>query len=75
MPQVLVRGLDPAVVRRLKSRARRHCRSLQAELREILEQAAHSAVDARARIKQIRVGFAGRPFSDSAALIRRDRSR
>ena len=75
MPQVLVRDLDPAVIRRLKSRASRHRRSLQAELREILEQAAHSAVDARARIKQVRAMFAGRTFSDSAALIRRDRAR
>lgn len=75
MPQVLVRDLDSVVIQRLKSRARRHRRSLQAELRHILEQAAVGAVGARARIKQIRSMFAGRSFGDSTALIRRDRAR
>jgi len=76
MPQVLVRDLDPATVQRLKARARRHHRSLQAELRDILEQAARrSAVDPRAKINHVRAMFAGRTFSDSAALIRSDRAR
>ena len=76
MPQVLVRDLNPSVIQKLKVRARKHRRSLQAELRQILEQAATaSAADARAKIKQIRAMFADRSFSDSALLIRRDRSR
>jgi len=76
MAQVLVRGLDPAVIRELKLRARRHRRSLQAELRDILEQAAAlSVADARAKVEQIRAMFSGRKFSDSAALIRRGRTR
>jgi len=36
MAQVIVRNLDPGVVERLKARARRHGRSLEGELREIL---------------------------------------
>lgn len=76
MSRVLVRGLDPAVIRKLKLRARRHRRSFQAELRDILEQAAAvSGADALAKIKEIRAIFADRRFSDSAALIRRDRAR
>ena len=76
MPQVLIRDLDQAVVEKLKSRARRHHRSLQSELRDILHQAASiSGADVRARVKQVRAMFADRRFSDSAALIRRDRAR
>ncbi|MFQ5938275.1 MAG: toxin-antitoxin system, partial [Acidiferrobacterales bacterium] len=36
MAQVLVRGLDNAVVERLKQRASQHGRSLQGELRYVL---------------------------------------
>jgi len=76
MAQVLVRDLTPAVLRRLKLRARRHRRSLEAELRDILEQAATMNVaDARAKIEKIRAMFIGRKFTDSAVLIRRDRAR
>ena len=39
MAQVLIRDLRPEVVARLKARARRHRRSLQAELLDILAQA------------------------------------
>ena len=35
-----VRGLDSTVIERLKNRAHRHSHSLEAELREILSQAA-----------------------------------
>ena len=76
MPQVLIRDLDPAVIAKLKSQARRHRRSLQAELKDILQQAARAgAVDVRVKAKQVRALFAGRMFSDSAVLIRRDRTR
>jgi len=75
MPQLLVRGLHPVVVKKLKLRARQHHRSLQAELKDILEQAATMTADVRATVKRVRAMFAGRTFSDSAALIRRDRAR
>ncbi len=76
MPQVLIRDLDPSVIAKLKSRARRHRRSLQAELKDILEQAASAgAVDVRAKVKLVRAMFAGRTFRDSTSLIRRDRAR
>lgn len=76
MATVLVRHLDPAMVRRLKARAKRHGRSLQAELKQILEQAATPEMpDWRKRIDALRAQFAGRRFTDSTALIRRDRQR
>ena len=76
MGQVLVRNLNAQVVRKLKLRARQHRRSLQEELKEILEHAAQqNPTDARAKVNQVRKMFAGRRFSDSSELIRRDRSR
>jgi antitoxin FitA len=76
MGQVLVRNLHSQVVRKLKLRARQHRRSLQEELREILEHAARqNPVDARAKVNQVRKMFAGRRFTDSSGLIRRDRAR
>jgi len=76
MPHVLIRELDPAVIKRLKLRARRHHRSLQAELKDVLEKAsATSPADVIARIERVRAMFRRRRFSDSAVLIRRDRAR
>jgi len=72
----LIRELDTRVVKKLKSRARLHRRSLQAELKDILERAAStSPADVLARVERVRAMFRGRRFRDSAALIRRDRAR
>ena len=76
MGQVLVRNLPAEVVKKLKSRAKQHRRSLQEELKDILEQAAeHNVKDIQANIARVRKLFAGRKFSDSSDLIRRDRTR
>jgi plasmid stability protein len=76
MGQVLVRNLPTEVVRKLKLRAKQHRRSLQEELKEILEHAAQqNAKDVQARLDHVRKLFAGRKFSDSSDLIRRDRAR
>ena len=76
MGQVLVRNLRARVIRKLKLRAQQHRRSLQEELREILEHAAQqNSADARAKVSQVRKMFAGRRFTDSSELIRRDRAR
>jgi len=76
MAQILVRGLDKAVVDRLKRRAKAEGRSLQAEVRLILEQAAKLDMDtARVLVERFRKRFKGRTFSDSADLIREDRER
>lgn len=76
MAQVVIRHLDAAVVNRLKQRAKRHHRSLEGELRQILADAAtpsrrELAEQARAMAKSL----AGRWEGDSTALIREDRDR
>lgn len=76
MAQVLVRDLDDDTIRRLKQRAERQGRSLQAELRLILEQAARSdTAEARRLAERIRRRLAGRQHSDSGALLAEDRAR
>src|SRR5438034_749394 len=49
MGEVLVRGLDDAVIERLRKRAENHHRSLEAELREILDQASRQVDVATSR--------------------------
>lgn len=82
MGQVLVRNLGSRVVARLRARARRKARSLEAELREILEGAAAQEERRRAAwrrasalIGRVRKRLEGRPFRDGAGLIREDRRR
>jgi plasmid stability protein len=77
MGQVLVRGLDDAVIERLRKRAELHHRSLEAELREILDQVSRQVDIATTRdlADRIRRKLEGRPHSDSAELIREDRDR
>ncbi|MET0554204.1 MAG: hypothetical protein ABW221_14275 [Vicinamibacteria bacterium] len=76
MSQVLVRELAPETVRRLKARAAASGRSLEAELRLILEQAArHDPARATARAATIRQRLAGREHSDSTDLVAEDRER
>ena len=74
--QLLIRDLAPETVDRLKERARRNRRSLQGEIRLILEkEAAAGADDAWELADRIRASFGGRRFTESAALIREDRDR
>jgi plasmid stability protein len=76
VPQVLIRDLDVAVLDKLKARAQRHGRSLQAELKIILQQAAAmNAAEARLVAQRIRGRLANRSHSDSAGLLAEDRLR
>ena len=79
MAQILVRNMDEEVIERLKKRAKHDGRSLQAEAKLILEQAANSPTvdmkEARALIEGLRKKFKGRKFPDSVELIREDRDR
>jgi plasmid stability protein len=83
MSEVLVRNLDEAVVEQLKARARGSGRSLQAELKLILEQAARPApaparpsrAAYRALADQVRAALGDGPQADSAALLAEDRAR
>jgi antitoxin FitA len=75
MAQILVRGLDDEIVKRLKERARTSGRSLQQEVKDILERAATTLTmpEARQLADRWRRRLAGRSFSDSTKLVREDR--
>jgi plasmid stability protein len=76
MHQLLIRDLQTETVQRLKARAKRHGRSLQGEVKAILEAAAgYSMEEAQAVSQDWAERLAGREFSDSAGLIREDRER
>ena len=83
MTQLVIKDLDPLIVKKLLVRAQRQGRSLEAELKAILEAAAEAEVvdraavmaAARKRIEQARQKYAGRTFSDSVELLREDRQR
>ncbi|MGH7256608.1 MAG: FitA-like ribbon-helix-helix domain-containing protein [Nitrospirales bacterium] len=76
MPQLLVRDLEAETLKRLKSRAKRHGRSLQGEAKAILEEAATLSLgEAREVAAQWRKRLQSRKFSDSGKLISEDRQR
>lgn len=76
MAQVLIRNVDEAVVARLKERAAKRGRSLEGELRDVLEAAARTPKqEALAQLDAIRAGTRPpRPGEPTAAeMIREDR--
>ncbi|MHB1556092.1 MAG: FitA-like ribbon-helix-helix domain-containing protein [Isosphaeraceae bacterium] len=81
MPEVLVRNLDETVVEQLKDRARGNGRSLQAELKLILERAAATGrprptrAEYRVLADRVRATLGDRPQTDSALLLAEDRAR
>ncbi len=76
MAEVLIRNLDERTVARLKRRAARNDRSLQAELQLIVEKAAMAdVVEGRALAARIRRKLSDRRHGDSASLIAADRRR
>ena len=79
MAQLIVRDLDDRIIEALKARASRNQRSLEAELRVILERAAAERVfdiaEARERAERISRSLEGRHHADGVALIRDDRGR
>jgi hypothetical protein len=76
MAQVLIRDVDPEVVEKLKVRARRNQRSLEAELRVILKEAVQEPGFAmRDEVQRVRALFSGRSFKDSVEFLREDRDR
>lgn len=75
---VLVRNLDEAVLEKLKKKAAANNRSLQAELKELLEMHAGPDIEkvrAMARESIRKYKAEGRKFSDSTDDIREDRER
>ena len=76
MAQVLIRDIAPDLVEKLKARAQRNHRSLEAELRVICTEAVRTPAGAiEEDLERVRALFSGRTFSDSAVLLRDDRGR
>jgi plasmid stability protein len=80
MSQILVRDLEPEIVEQLKRRARKNRRSLEQEVRLILEQAAEFArrqenLDEFIKLADRIAAESGPQTSDSTDLIREDRDR
>ena len=79
MAEVLVRQLDDEVVRRLKKRAAGNNRSLESEVRHILEQAAGEAMEEKTRAfrqlskRLLEQQTGDQPQTPSHILIREDR--
>jgi hypothetical protein len=75
MAQVLVRDMDPAVVTRLKEKARQNRRSLQGQVKAILEEVAARATrdEALAMFDTWQRKWGDRVFSDSSQMVREDR--
>jgi len=78
MAQVLVRNLEERTINRLKERAKAHHRSLQSEIKTILEDSA-SLPHAGEQVKRLRALhtelFGTQRFPDSTPSIRKDRER
>lgn len=76
MPQILVRELGSDVVAGLKDRARRRHRSLEGEVRAILEEVVERdrrRGEALAELERLQARFAGRRMADSVELLREAR--
>lgn len=74
MANVLVRHLDEAVLKHLKTAAKAHGRSLQAEIHDVLRRAnTRNLAETRRLSTQWLKRLRGATHSDSAALIREDR--
>jgi plasmid stability protein len=80
MAQLQVEDLSPILIQQLETLAKLHGRSLEEEIKHILQQAAQSQLrfyrtgadmtKAREAVVRSQARYTGRTFSDSAALIR-----
>jgi plasmid stability protein len=76
LAQILVRRLPDAVVERLKARAKRNSRSLEAEVRAILEESvAKGKAEFFKAADEMRARLAGRHHTETLELLREDRDR
>lgn len=78
MAQVLIRELNDSTVDQLKQLAKQHHRSLQGEVKAIIENACHHARDVariRKNLEEFHASFGGKVFPSSVDLIREDRER
>ncbi|MBI1367357.1 MAG: hypothetical protein GC162_01745 [Planctomycetes bacterium] len=76
MSDLLIRDVDDRALARLKKRAERNGRSLQKEVKLMIEQAAGADAEATHQmLDRWKKTFAGRKLASSAKLLREDRAR
>lgn len=76
MADLLIRNLEPVVIKRLKLRAKEHHRSLQGELKYIVEGAIKSSMEEAKKTSVLwHKHLLGGSYSDSAVLLREERNR
>lgn len=76
MPSILIRDISQKTIDQLKLRAKQHNRSLQGEVKHLVEETVRSSgATALLRARRIRASFGTKTFSDSADLLREDRKR
>jgi plasmid stability protein len=76
MPNILIRDVSQKTVNQLKARAKQHNRSLQGEVKHLVEETMKTTMEeALLRARKIRSSFGKKTFSDSAELLREDRNR
>jgi len=78
MGNVLIRDISDELLKRLKCMAKSHNRSLQQELKAVLENTVdRSSFDFGRRASELRKKLRKKsiPFTDSARLLRQDRAR
>lgn len=76
MADLLIRNIEPVVIKRLKLLAKQHHRSLQGELKYIIEGAAKLTInEARKISNKWHKKLSGNTFTDSTELLREDRNR
>ena len=76
MPNILIRDVSQKIVDQLKARAKQHNRSLQGEVKYLIEETVKTTGEAALlRARKIRASFGRKMFTDSAELLREDRNR
>jgi plasmid stability protein len=77
MPAVLIRNLDAELIEKLKTQAAGKGRSLQAEMKDILENSTHqySMEEFKSLAQEIQRKLNGRKHSDSGTLQHNGRRR
>lgn len=84
MAEILLENIEPKLLEKLEMLAQQHGRSLQAELKHILEQVTQTEIaqtksidmsSVREKAARIRQQLTGQIHTDSAQLLREDRDR
>ncbi len=76
MPNILIRDVSQKTVNQLKARAKQHNRSLQEEVKHLVEETVKTTGDAALlRARKIRASFGMKMFSNSAELLHEDGKR